>query len=70
MGVCPRYAILPKELVEEGDRFVLRADLPGVGEDEVSIEPHPQARAAQAAARRCQVGEKAGVIDGGASEAA
>ena len=28
----------PMDLVEAGDHFVLRADLPGVGEDDVSIE--------------------------------
>jgi len=40
-GVAPgavRRWIPAMDLVEEGDRFVLRADLPGVSEDQVTIE--------------------------------
>ena len=33
-----RRWIPPMDLVEQGDEFVLRADLPGVGEDDVKIE--------------------------------
>ena len=34
----PRRWIPPMDLVEEADHFVLRADLPGVGENDVNIE--------------------------------
>jgi HSP20 family protein len=37
-GGSLRRWIPAMDLVEEGDRFVLRADLPGVSQDEVSIE--------------------------------
>ena len=33
-----RRWIPPMDLVEQGDEFVLRADLPGVGKDDVKIE--------------------------------
>ena len=36
-GTVPRW-IPPMDLVEQGDEFVLRADLPGVGKDDVKIE--------------------------------
>jgi HSP20 family protein len=38
-GLAVRRRWVPAiDLVEEGDRYVLRADLPGVGEDDVKIE--------------------------------
>ena len=36
-GTVPRW-IPPMDLVEQGDELVLRADLPGVGKDDVKIE--------------------------------
>jgi HSP20 family protein len=36
--IAPRRWIPPMDLVEEGDRFVLRADLPGLAEEDVKIE--------------------------------
>src|SRR5689334_18174684 len=36
-GTVPRW-IPPMDLVEQDDEFVLRADLPGVGKDDVKIE--------------------------------
>jgi HSP20 family protein len=35
---APRRWIPAVDLIEENDRFVLRADLPGVGEDDLEIE--------------------------------
>jgi HSP20 family protein len=37
-SLATRRWIPAMDLVEEGDHFVLRADLPGVSEDEVSVE--------------------------------
>ena len=37
-GEAVRRWIPPMDLVEQGDEYVLRADLPGVGEDDVKIE--------------------------------
>jgi HSP20 family protein len=37
-SLARRRWIPAMDLVEEGDHFVLRADLPGVGEDEVNVE--------------------------------
>jgi HSP20 family protein len=37
-STSPRRWIPAMDLVEEGDRYVLRADLPGIGEDQVNIE--------------------------------
>ena len=37
-GEAVRRWIPPMDLVEQGDEFVLRADLPGVGEQDVKIE--------------------------------
>ena len=37
-GTSTRRWIPPMDLVEAGDHFVLRADLPGLGEEDVSIE--------------------------------
>jgi HSP20 family protein len=37
-GGAPRRWIPAMDLVEAGDEFVLRADLPGLGEDDVRIE--------------------------------
>ena len=37
-GATMRRWMPPMDLVESGDHFVLRADLPGLGEDDVKIE--------------------------------
>jgi HSP20 family protein len=37
-SASPRRWIPAMDLVEEGDRYVLRADLPGLSEDQVNIE--------------------------------
>ncbi|MGD1055952.1 MAG: Hsp20/alpha crystallin family protein [Solirubrobacteraceae bacterium] len=37
-GASPRRWIPAMDLVEEADQYVLRADLPGISEDQVSIE--------------------------------
>lgn len=37
-GAVPRRWIPAMDLVESGDHYVLRADLPGLGEDDVTIE--------------------------------
>ena len=37
-GTSPRRWIPAMDLVEEGDHYVLRADLPGLNEDDVKVE--------------------------------